>query len=200
VLDVPIHSFLYDYVGGWLRGRRQRWVEENFSRCRSVLDIGGMPGAWVNSRFAENVILLNVLPKPATCPFLYVQADARAVPFADCTFDLAFSNSAIERVGNLADQRRFASEMMRIGEHVYCQTPNRWFPVEPHHLALFLHWLPETWFTVGVHRWLTVNGWRGKPRETIRFLTCGELRELFPDCQIRVERFLWWPKSFAVWR
>ncbi len=197
---MSIHSFLYGYVGGWLRSRRRRWVEENFSDCRRVLDVGGMPGTWTNSRLAEDVTLLNVLPKPAVCPLPYVQADARAAPFADRTFDLAFSNSAIEHIGGLADQRRFASEMLRVGGHIYCQTPNRWFPVEPHHLALFLHWLPETWFTAGLHRWLSVNGWRGKPRETIRFLTRGELRELFPGCQIRVERFLCWPKSFAVWR
>jgi len=197
---MSIHAFLYGSVGGWLRGRRQRWVEENFRDCRRVLDIGGVPGTWTNSHFAEEVILLNVLPKPALCPLPYVQADARATPFADRTFDLAFSNSAIEHVGGLADQRRFASEMLRVGGDIYCQTPNRWFPIEPHHLALFLHWLPEAWFTAGVHRWLTINGWRGKPRETIRFLTRAELRELFPGCQVRVERFLWWPKSFAVWR
>ena len=199
---MSIHSFLYGYVGGWLRGRRQRWVEKNFTDCRRVIDIGGAPGTWADSPLAIDVTLLNVLPKSAICPlpFPYVQADARAVPFADLTFDLAFSNSAIEHVGGLADQQRFASEMLRIGGHIYCQTPNRWFLVEPHHLGLFLHWLPKTWFTAGVHRWLTINGWRGKRREMIRFLTRRELRALFPGCQIRIERFLCWPKSYAVWR
>jgi hypothetical protein len=197
---VSIHSFFYGCIGGWLRGRRQRWVEEIFDDCTRVLDFGGVPGTWADSRFAEDVTLLNVLPKPAFYPFPYLQADARAAPFAARTFDLVFSNSVIEHVGGLADQQRFASEMLRIGEHIYCQTPCRWFPVEPHYLALFLHWLPEAWFTANVHRWLTINGWRGKPRETIRFLTRRELRALFPGCQIRIERFLWWPKSYAVWR
>lgn len=91
---VSIQSFLYGYVGGWLRGRRQRWVEENFRDCKRVLDIGGVPDTWTGSRFAEDVTLLNVLPKPAICPLPYVQADARSAPFADRTFDLAFSNSA----------------------------------------------------------------------------------------------------------
>jgi hypothetical protein len=102
---MSIYSFLYGYVGGWSRGRRQRWVEENFSDCRRVLDIGGMPGTWTNSRFAEDVTLLNVLPKPAICQLPYVQADARAAPFADRTFDLAFSNSAIEHASELAVER-----------------------------------------------------------------------------------------------
>src|SRR5271157_733622 len=106
---MTIHAFLYDCVGGWLRCRRQRWVEETFSDCGRVLDIGGMPGTWTNSRFKEDVTLLNILPKPVICPIKYVQADARAAPFADRTFGLAFSNSAIEHMGGLADQQRFAS-------------------------------------------------------------------------------------------
>ena len=195
-----INSILYGSIGGWCRGRRQRWVEDIFHDCRRVLDVGGVPGTWTKSRFAKGVVLLNILPKSTVCQFPYVQADARAIPFADHSFELAFSNSVIEHVGDLADQRRFASEMLRIGGRIYCQTPNRWFPVEPHDLTLFLHWLPEAWSTVGMRHWFTLNGWRDKPVESTRLLTRRELRMLFPDCHIRVERFLCWAKSFIVWR
>lgn len=199
---MPLHKFLYYSIGGRLRARRQRWVKGQFGPCPRVLDIGGLPATWTgeDSRFAEHVTVLNTFPKPPACCLDYVRADGRSLPFESAAFDLAFSNSVIEHLESLEDQRQFAREMLRVGGRVYCQTPNRWFPVEPHHLTLFLHWLPERCFTPGVHRWLSFNGWRGKPRERIRFLTRTQLASLFPGCQIRVEYFLGWPKSFAAWR
>jgi hypothetical protein len=56
-----------------------------------------------------------------------------------------------------------AAEMLRVGKRVYCQTPNRWFPVEPHYLALLVHWLPTACFTYFVHRYMTVHGLITKP-------------------------------------
>lgn len=141
--------------------------------------------------------------------FRFVEADACHTPLTEA-FDLAFSNSAIEHVGTLERQRQFASEMMRLGRRLYCQTPNRWFPVETHYLALLVHWLPSRFFGHWMHRYLTLQGWAGRPtpeesrkireRESIRLLTKKELQELFPGCEIRTERFLGMPKSYAAWR
>jgi hypothetical protein len=97
---------------------------------------------------------------------------------------------------------------MRVGRRVYCQTPNRWFPVEFHFLGLFVHWLPRRWFGYFVHRRMTLRGILGKPtreqsdelRSSIRLLSRRELVELFPGCKIRTERFLGMAKSFVVWR
>jgi SAM-dependent methyltransferase len=140
--------------------------------------------------------------------FQYVKGDGRRLAFADGSFDLAFANSVIEHVGTLEDQRRFAHEMLRVGRRLYCQTPNRWFPVEFHYLGLFVHWLPRNWFTYFVHRRLTLRGVLGKPtrqqslelRSEIRLLSRRELATLFPGCEIKSERVLGWTKSFVVWR
>ena len=48
----------------------------------------------------------------------------------------------IEHVGNHGAQQRFAEEIRRVGRNYYVQTPNRWFPVEPHFVTPFIHYLP----------------------------------------------------------
>lgn len=84
------------------------------------------------------------------------------MPFADKSFDLAFSNSVIEHVGSEENQFRFAREMMRVEKRVCCQTPSRLFPVDPHLTAPFLHWLPISWLTPRFLRYFTLNGWLWK--------------------------------------
>jgi hypothetical protein len=73
-----------------------------------------------------------------------VRADGRELPFADGVFDLGFSNAVVEHVaGGQEEQRRFVAELCRVARHVFVTTPNRWFPVDPHTLLPFVHWLPE---------------------------------------------------------
>jgi Methyltransferase domain len=72
-----------------------------------------------------------------------VQADGRELPFADRAFDLGFSNAVIEHVaGGRQGQRQFVEELCRVAARVFLTTPNRWFPVDPHTLLPFVHWLP----------------------------------------------------------
>ena len=72
-----------------------------------------------------------------------VRADGRDLPFADGEFDLGFSNAVIEHVaGGREGQRRFVEELCRVAGKVFVTTPNRWFPVDPHTLLPFAHWLP----------------------------------------------------------
>ena len=72
-----------------------------------------------------------------------VRADGRDLPFADREFDLAFSNAVVEHVaGGPGGQRRFVEELCRVARRVFVTTPNRWFPLDPHTLLPFVHWLP----------------------------------------------------------
>src|SRR5438552_9983644 len=72
-----------------------------------------------------------------------VRADGRELPFADGEFDLGFSNAVVEHVAGGRDgQRRFVAELCRVAHRVFVTTPNRWFPVDPHTLLPFAHWLP----------------------------------------------------------
>jgi hypothetical protein len=73
-----------------------------------------------------------------------VRADGRELPFADRQFDLGFSNAVVEHVaGGREGQRRFVGELCRVAAQVFVTTPNRHFPVDPHSLLPFVHWLPD---------------------------------------------------------
>ena len=73
-----------------------------------------------------------------------VRADGRELPFADAEFDLGFSNAVVEHVaGGREGQRQFVSELCRVARRVFVTTPNRRFPLDPHTLLPFVHWLPH---------------------------------------------------------
>jgi Methyltransferase domain len=115
---------------------------------------------------------VDLAPRP-DYPGPFVRADAAAgLPFADGEFDLAYSSSVIEHV---PPERRaaFAAEVRRIARGWFVQTPARSFPIEPHALLPFAHWLP-----VPVRRRYWRLGAMGH-WEDIRLLGRRELEALF---------------------
>lgn len=75
-------------------------------------------------------------------PGPFVRADAAAgLPFADDEFDLVYCSSVIEHVPQ-ARRAAFAAELRRVGRSWFVQTPAFSFPIEPHSLLPFAHWLP----------------------------------------------------------
>jgi hypothetical protein len=89
---------------------------------------------------------------------------------------------------------------MRVGKRVYCQTPSRSFPIDPHLGTPPIHGLPRAWSTPTVLHYFTVNGWLlGKPPAcTVIWLSKKQLRQIFPGARIETERFLGLTKSFTV--
>ncbi len=184
-----------------------------------VIDIGGRPGYWhlldpaLRDRVA--VTLLNLPeelerefpPGPADLDIRMVAGDATAMPeHADGGFDLAHSNSVIEHVGLYSAMARFAAEHRRVGRAYYLQTPNFWFPVEPHYGVPFFHWLPEP-VRIGMHQRLNVGFARRTDWEDAlarvdhtRMISRAMLRRLFPDGRHATERLALLPKSLIVWR
>jgi ubiquinone/menaquinone biosynthesis C-methylase UbiE len=178
-----------------------------------VLDVGGTPETWDMLAVRPRVTLLNT-PRTqaelAAAPW-WVAGDGRALPFRDETFDVVFSNSVIEHVGDAASQRRFASEVARVGRAYWVQTPNRWFPVEQHLLTPLVHWLPKSWQRRVVPRF-TVWGALVRPSadrrefylahylDEVRLLSAGEFAALFPDAHLIRERVCGWTKSLVAVR
>ena len=187
-------------VRRFFRKRRFRSFLEQYGSCATILDVGGEHYLWEIIGRTQGITLLNPRVPAEKDGFNYVQGSGCEMPFADQSFDLAFSNSAIEHVGDEQAQFRFAREMMRVGKRVYCQTPSRLFPIDPHLSAFFLHWLPRCCLTRFVTRYFTLNGWLwGHGYEyDVTWISKRKLQQMFPGCSIRTERFLLLPKSFIV--
>ena len=84
---------------------------------------------------------VDITPRPEY-PGPFVQADATArLPFEDGEFDLAYSSSLIEHLAP-AHRAAFTAELKRVARGWYVQTPAYSFPIEPHALLPFAHWLP----------------------------------------------------------
>jgi hypothetical protein len=127
------------------------------------------------------------------------------MPFVDRQFDVIFSNSVIEHLYTPDRQKKFADEVTRVGNHYFIQTPDYWFPVEPHYLTPFVQFVPrdcKPW----VHRWLTLRGWMDKPSkdtcvewsDEIRLLRAREMRVLFPKATLVRERAFGLSKSLIA--
>lgn len=195
------------------RRRRMRAFAREFrpSARTRVLDVGGTPFNWSLVDSPARVTLLNVEPLASSEPLppnlSAVTGSGTRLEFPDGAFDVAFSNSVIEHVGSWTAQQAFARELRRVGRGVWVQTPARSFFVEPHLMGGFIHWLPRAWQRRLI-RWLTLWGWlaRPSPRQVERFLDetrlldAAEMRELFPDCEIRRERVLGLTKSYVAVR
>ena len=84
---------------------------------------------------------VDLAPRPQY-PGPFVQADAtERLPFDDGAFDLAYSSSVVEDV-DPARRASFAAEIRRVARGWFVQTPARSFPIQPHALLPFAHWLP----------------------------------------------------------
>lgn len=199
---------LYGTVGRPFRSRRMAAFESfaNISPETTVLDVGGAPATWNLARTLPRVVLLNVAPPHViSAATLMVVADGAQLPFRDQSVDFVFSNSVIEHVGNVRRQRQFASEVVRVGRKFHVQTPNRWFPIEPHLMTPLVHFLPAP-VRRRLLRNFTLWGLLGRPtqvyvdkfvRET-RLLDAGDMESMFPGGKLLRERIGWLTKSLII--
>jgi hypothetical protein len=179
-----------------------------------LLDIGGAPNTWIaesacDAKFPVTLVNLR-FPDPAVLTngrFTAVEGDATNLPFADASFDIAFSNSVIEHMTTWERQQAFAMQASRVAKKLWIQTPARSFPLEPHVLAPFFQYFPRSLQTRMARRF-TLWGLLTKPNtmqvdemlSDIRLLTHREMKQLFPDCRILKERVLGLTKSYIAVR
>lgn len=188
-------------------------------RTVRLLDVGGRKVYWniLPSEFLKaNDVKVTVLNLPGELTgeddetFTHVAGDACNMPqYGDRHFHLVHANSVIEHVGGWSNVQRFASEVRRVSQALWIQTPNFWFPVEPHYVCLFLHWMPRP-----LQEWVLLNFALGHKRAKAssieaaiaevdripRLLNKRAYRILFPDCQILNERFFGFTKSIVAVR
>ena len=177
-----------------------------------VLDVGGTAMNWEYLSVRPRLVILNEERERRDADgVIWVAGDGCSLPFLDGVFDVVFSNSVIEHVGGPERQRQFAREIARVGKAYWVQTPNRWFPVEPHLLTPFLHWLPAG-LRAAVARRCTVWEFITRPSadrhefyiehflRDVRLLGPAEMRRLFPAARLIRERFLGFTKSLVAAR
>jgi SAM-dependent methyltransferase len=177
-----------------------------------ILDVGGVASFWNGFTLEAQITLLNLpgsgMPTSyQSSQFRYVDGDGCNLPFPERSFDIVFSNSAIEHVGTWERQLDFAREARRVGRRLWVQTPAREFFIEPHLIAPFIHWFPRS-TQRRLIRNFTIRGWFERPDavkidaflEEVRLLKFAEMQTLFPDCTILRERFLGMTKSYIAVR
>jgi hypothetical protein len=208
---------IYELYRIFQPGLRQRRVELLLQRLQPgpttrILDVGGFATDWegvvpIQSPITFLNIFLPPSPNPNPARYQILVGDGRALDFPDRSFDLLFSNSVIEHVGEYEDQQRFAAEARRVGKDLFIQTPNRWFFVEPHFIALFVHYLPRR-LSRRLLPWCSFRGlFRSGDNielkslaQELRLLSLREFKELFPDCEIYREKWFGLTKSFIAIR
>lgn len=182
-------------------------------QCR-IADIGGttyywdIAGDFVKTRPVE-ITLINREPnKIVGEKFTEVMGDATDLSgFDNNAFDLVHSNSVIEHVGDWSAMAAMAREVRRLAPAYYVQTPNFWFPVEPHFRFAFFHWLPEQIryrlvmaFALGfADRKETVHDAMARV-QSARLLDKRQMEALFPDAAHRQERVFGLSKSHIAIR
>ncbi len=194
----------------FFRGRRLRRFARAFdvSESTTVLDLGGSEYYWAWVAPLPKVTVANLEARDIRRERLpWVRADGRLLPFADRAFDIVFCNSVIEHLPDERSRKLLAGEIARVGRGYCVQTPNRWFPVEPHTLTPGFQFLPRGW-QAGLARNFTVWGWLRRPDrveargfvESTNLLSAKKLVRLFPDARIDRERFLGLTKSISAVR
>lgn len=180
-----------------------------------ILDVGGTEGFWQQAGFLEQegnikITAININPiqvKVNHPNFKFIAGDARDMKqFENNEFDVVFSNSVIEHVGNYNDQLRMANEIMRIGKKYFVQTPNLYFPIEPHYVFPLFQFLPlelKAWllthFDMGWHKKTSDKEHAKEKANSIRLLTKKEMLALFPDSKLFEEKVFGLTKSFIVY-
>jgi SAM-dependent methyltransferase len=199
------------------RGRHLASLLHGLSHPIRILDLGGTETYWEQIGLARQiggeVVLLNLGPVQSRgTNFSAMVGDACDLSrFSDQSFDLVFSNSVIEHVGDFNRQRQMAREVTRVGRRCYIQTPNRNFPIEPHFLLPLFQFYPA-WLQQAallccgvsvaegrlVRRHIDNRGEAAVIASSVRLLTRRELQQLFPSSTIWAERLGPFVKSYVA--
>jgi SAM-dependent methyltransferase len=183
--------------------KRQRRYADFVVLCgllpeHSIVDVGsgpeGVSGTLGRFNDQNRIVALDLFARdPQTAPNItFVVGDATSMPFANREFDIAFCNSLIEHLPP-PDQRALAGEIRRVARGYWVQTPNRYFPIEPHQFIAGYQFLPRR-----IRR--SLDRRLGGTGGYVELLTRRDLLALFPDAELYEERVAGLVKSFAAYR
>lgn len=170
-----------------------------------IVDLGGTPYMW---QLFDNDFTVTLVNLPGTVRgeipprFEWVEADACELDgvFRNGAFDIVFSNSVIEHVGDQDRQAAFAEQVRRLAPAHWVQTPSPRFPIEAHTGVPFYWRRSQRNRDRRMDRWRRdLSEWADMIAET-RVLSSDRMRTLFPESAIWHERLLGLEKSITAYR
>ena len=194
-------------------------IEECYTKHTKVniIDIGGTETYWkiIPREFliSKNVHITAVnLPETTMMfensnLFTFIDGDGCDLHnINDKSFHISHSNSVIEHVGNSWERKAaFAKETKRVAERYYIQTPNYWFPMEPHFVTPFFHWFPKSVriklvqnFNLGWYKKTPDYETAKRSVEGCDLLSKKEMKKLFPEAVLYKEKFMLFTKSLIM--
>ena len=200
-------------LGNKFREKRFSFFLEKINKIPkpvSILDVGGKINFWENRGLAGNndyiITIVNIEKEKSLYSNIKTKmGDATDLSqFDDKSFDIVHSNSVIEHLYNFENQKKMASEIMRVGKKHIVQTPNKYFFIEPHYLLPFFQFIPDKlkYLILTKTKLSRLKKWDKKfakqYMKEIRLLNLKEMKELFPNSKIYFEKFLGMNKSFTM--
>jgi hypothetical protein len=180
-----------------------------------ILDMGGTESYWlIGENFLRknegriDITLVNTRHAiiEDTKVFTSILGDAADTNlFHGERFDLVHSNSVIEHVGSWDRMRLFAENITRLSDRYFVQTPNYWFPYEPHFRFPCFQYLPKSTrvklimaFPLGFYGRISDLGEARRIIDTNFLISERQMRELFNGAEIFHEKFLGLNKSIVA--
>ena len=155
------NSFFYKLIKKIILDARENFFKHfihftEYNDNQSLLDIGTTPS--LDSE--QNVILektknnknitcfsdqdCSILGKKYSNIKDFIIGDGTNTDLKDMSFDIVHSNATLEHVGSYNNQIAFVKEAWRVSKnHVFIQTPNRFYPIDFHTNLPLVHWLPK---------------------------------------------------------
>jgi len=193
------------------RERRSHWLKEVIGLRPSmrVIDLGGAPMLWQFVDVPLNITLLNLVHTPEAMndarimpqhKFTFEIGDACNLDWPSNSYDLVFSNSVIEHVGDKARRAAFASHARRLAEKYWVQTPAKYFPIEAHTGMPFWWYYPESTRQSLRDKWRKELPPWTEMIDGTTLVERPELEDIFPDATISPERAFGIVKSYVAFR
>ncbi|RCS24396.1 SAM-dependent methyltransferase [Phyllobacterium salinisoli] len=182
-----------------------------------ILDLGGTETYWLigedfinRNKHRIKITMVNLEQEPVrdTALFTSLAGDAASPDLlAGQEFDVVHSNSVIEHVGDWNRMIQFAENTRRLAKRYYVQTPNYWFPYEPHFRTPGFQYLPESVRIALIQRvplgfFKRIDNYE-EARDIIKhhsIISTRQMRFLFKDAVITHEKMMGLNKSIIAVR
>lgn len=178
----------------------------------NIIDLGGTESYWniIETEFLLNnkvkITLINLINYKIKNKkiFSQINKDFFKCKFKKYSFDLSFSNSVIEHIGDTKKQISFCNLHKNLAKFYYLQTPNKYFFIEPHFMFPYFNFLPRAVqlfilsnFNIGNFKKNDLD-YSINELNTIQLLSKKNLEKFFPKKYIYSEKIFFMNKSYIV--